>query len=207
MLEIDKKLGGTTPFDIIIDKPLASDDKIIVDDDFEIDELSELLGDEEEEIKGYWLSNPKFKEIVKIHNYLDSQPETGKVLSIATLYKLAIGLNNDEPLSDLQVGAIKSYLSDEVRKVLLDPYLSQDETQTRITLRIIDSDKNLNRKEFIERVDNFLLEEMKYSKERFNTTNMLVLYNNMLQSLFSSQIQTIGFVFISIMLMFTILFR
>ena len=207
MLEIDKKLGGTTPFDIIIDKPLASDDKIIVDDDFEIDELSELLGDEEEEIKGYWLSNPKFKEIVKIHNYLDSQPETGKVLSIATLYKLAIGLNNDEPLSDLQVGAIKSSLSDEVRKVLLDPYLSQDETQTRITLRIIDSDKNLNRKEFIERVDNFLLEEMKYSKERFNTTNMLVLYNNMLQSLFSSQIQTIGFVFISIMLMFTILFR
>ena len=207
MLEIDKKLGGTTPFDIIIDKPLASDDKIIVDDDFEIDELSELLGDEEEEIKGYWLSNPKFKEIVKIHNYLDSQPETGKVLSIATLYKLAIGLNNDEPLSDLQVGAIKSSLSDEVRKVLLDPYLSQDETQTRITLRIIDSDKNLNRKEFIERVDNFLLEKMKYSKERFNTTNMLVLYNNMLQSLFSSQIQTIGFVFISIMLMFTILFR
>ena len=207
MLEIDKKLGGTTPFDIIIDKPLASDDKIIVDDDFEIDELSELLGDEEEEIKGYWLSNPKFKEIVKIHNYLDSQPETGKVLSIATLYKLAIGLNNDEPLSDLQVGAIKSSLSDEVRKVLLDPYLSQDETQTRITLRIIDSDKNLNRKEFIERVDNFLLEEMKYSKERFTTTNMLVLYNNMLQSLFSSQIQTIGFVFISIMLMFTILFR
>ena len=207
MLEIDKKLGGTTPFDIIIDKPLASDDKIIVDDDFEIDELSELLGDEEEEIKGYWLSNPKFKEIVKIHNYLDSQPETGKVLSIATLYKLAIGLNNDEPLSDLQVGAIKSSLSDEVRKVLLDPYLSQDETQTRITLRIIDSDKNLNRKEFIERVDNFLLEEMKYSEERFNTTNMLVLYNNMLQSLFSSQIQTIGFVFISIMLMFTILFR
>ena len=207
MLEIDKKLGGTTPFDIIIDKPLASDDKIIVDDDFEIDELSELLGDEEEEIKGYWLSNPKFKEIVKIHNYLDSQPETGKVLSIATLYKLAIGLNNDEPLSDLQVGAIKSSLSEEVRKVLLDPYLSQDETQTRITLRIIDSDKNLNRKEFIERVENFLSEEMQYPKERFNTTNMLVLYNNMLQSLFSSQIQTIGFVFISIMLMFTILFR
>jgi predicted RND superfamily exporter protein len=74
-------------------------------------------------------------------------------------------------------------------------------------IRIIDSNKNLNRKEFIERVENFLSEEMQYPKERFNTTNMLVLYNNMLQSLFSSQIQTIGFVFISIMLMFTILFR
>jgi hypothetical protein len=208
MLEIDNKLGGTTPFDIIIDKPFTSNDEIIEsDDDFEIDELSELLGDEEEEIKGYWLSNPKFKEIVKIHDYLDSQPETGKVLSLATLYKLAIGLNDDDPLSDLQVGAIKSSLSEEVRKVLLDPYLSKDETQTRITLRIIDSNKNLNRKEFIERVENFLSEEMQYPKERFNTTNMLVLYNNMLQSLFSSQIQTIGFVFISIMLMFTILFR
>ena len=208
MLEIDKKLGGTTPFDIIIDKPFAPDDEIIdSDDDFEFDELSELLGDDEEEIKGYWLSNPKFKEIVKIHDYLDSQPETGKVLSLATLYKLAIGLNDDEPLSDLQIGAIKSSLSEEVKKVLLNPYLSQDETQTRITLRIIDSDKNLNRKEFIERVENFLSEEMQYPQERFNTTNMLVLYNNMLQSLFSSQIQTIGFVFISIMFMFTILFR
>ena len=207
MLEIDKKLGGTTPFDIIIDKPINYDDDFEDNDDFEIDELSELLGDNEEEIKGYWLSNPKFKEIVKIHDYLDSQPETGKVLSLATLYKLAIGLNDDEPLSDLQIGAIKSSLSEEVRKVLLDPYLSQDETQTRITLRIIDSDENLNRKEFIERVENFLSEEMQYPQERFNTTNMLVLYNNMLQSLFSSQIQTIGFVFISIMFMFTILFR
>ena len=124
-LEIDKKLGGTTPFDIIIDKPINYDDDFEDNDDFEIDELSELLGDNEEEIKGYWLSNPKFKEIVKIHDYLDSQPETGKVLSLATLYKLAIGLNDDEPLSDLQIGAIKSSLSEEVRKVLLDPYLSQ----------------------------------------------------------------------------------
>jgi predicted RND superfamily exporter protein len=209
MLEIDKKLGGTTPFDIIIDKPkLALDEKIIgeQDDDMEFDELSELFG-EEEEISGYWLSKPKFKEIEKIHDYLESQPETGKVLSLATLYKLAIGLNDDEPLSDLQIGAIKDSLSDEVKDVLFDPYLSEDETQTRITLRMIDSNENLNRKEFIERVENFLSSEMSYSSDRFNTTNMLVLYNNMLQSLFSSQIQTIGFVFISIMLMFIILFR
>jgi len=211
MLEIDKKLGGTTPFDIIIDKP--KEDKIDIDENIddnefsEFDDLSELLGDDDEEIEGYWLSNPKFKEILKIHEYLESQPETGKVLSIATLYKLAIGLNDDEPLSDLQVGAIKSSLSQDVREVLLDPYLSADETQTRITLRVIDSDKKLNRKEFINRVENFLLEKMNYEKERFNTTNMLVLYNNMLQSLFSSQIQTIGFVFISIMFMFIILFR
>jgi predicted RND superfamily exporter protein len=209
MLEIDKKLGGTTPFDIIINKPkLALDEKIIdeQDDDMEFDELSELFG-EEDEISGYWLSKPKFKEIEKIHDYLESQPETGKVLSLATLYKLAIGLNDDEPLSDLQIGAIKDSLSDEVKDVLFDPYLSEDETQTRITLRMIDSNENLNRKEFIERVENFLSSEMSYSSDRFNTTNMLVLYNNMLQSLFSSQIQTIGFVFISIMLMFIILFR
>ena len=100
------------------------------------------------------------------------------------MYKLAIGLNDDEPLSDLQVGAIKDSLSPEVKKVLLDPYLSDDETQTRITLRVIDSDKRLNRKEFIERVESFLQNEMGYEENRFNTTNMLVLYNNMLQSLF-----------------------
>ena len=211
MLEIDKKLGGTTPLDIIIDKPQKneiSDEIIKGSDDEDFDELAELLGDEtENKPSGYWLSKPKFKEIEKIHDYLEEQPETGKVLSIATLYKLAIGLNDDEPLSDLQVGAIKDSLSPEVKKVLLDPYLSDDETQTRITLRVIDSDEKLNRKEFIERVENYLSEEIGYEKSRFNTTNMLVLYNNMLQSLFSSQIQTIGFVFISIMLMFIILFR
>ena len=208
MLEIDKQLGGTTPFDIIIDKPIKEDSEA---NDFELDEdfddLSELLGDNNEEIQGYWLTNPKLKEIEKIHNFLEAQPETGKVLSIATLYKLAKGLNDDEPLSDLQVGAIKDSLSIDVKKVLLEPYLSENEEQTRITLRVIDSDKNLNRKEFIQRVEKFLSEEMGYASESFNTTNMLVLYNNMLQSLFSSQIQTIGFVFISIMFMFIVLFR
>ena len=207
MLEIDKKLGGTTPFDIIIDRPIkenSEESNFDLDEDF--DDLSELLGDEEE-IKGYWLTNPKLKEIEKIHNFLESQPETGKVLSIATLYKLAKGLNDNEPLSDLQVGAIKDSLSSDVKKVLLDPYLSENEEQTRITLRVIDSDKNLNRKEFIQRVENYLSKEMGIAEERFNTTNMLVLYNNMLQSLFSSQIQTIGFVFISIMFMFVVLFR
>ena len=208
MLEIDKQLGGTTPLDIIIDKPIRED---IEANDFELDEdfddLSELLGDNNEEIQGYWLTNPKLKEIEKIHNFLEAQPETGKVLSIATLYKLAKGLNDDEPLSDLQVGAIKDSLSSDVKKVLLEPYLSENEEQTRITLRVIDSDKNLNRKEFIQRVEKFLSEEMGYASESFNTTNMLVLYNNMLQSLFSSQIQTIGFVFISIMFMFIVLFR
>ena len=211
MLEIDKKLGGTTPLDIIIDKPIKnhSDDEFNLEsDDEDFDELAELLGeDPDNKPSGYWLSKPKFEEIEKIHDYLEAQPESGKVLSIATLYKLAIGLNDDEPLSDLQVGAIKDSLSPEVKKVLLDPYLSDDETQTRITLRVIDSDKRLNRKEFIERVESFLQNEMGYEEDRFNTTNMLVLYNNMLQSLFSSQIQTIGFVFISIMIMFVILFR
>ena len=211
MLEIDKQLGGTTPFDIIIDKPLrkiSEENSQDLDDDLDedFDDLSELLGDEKE-ITGYWLSNPKLKEIEKIHNFLESQPETGKVLSLATLYKLAKGLNDNEPLSDLQVGAIKDSLSNDVKKVLLDPYLSENEEQTRITLRVIDSDKRLNRKEFIQRVENYLSEEMGYVEERFNTTNMLVLYNNMLQSLFSSQIQTIGFVFISIMFMFLVLFR
>ena len=208
MLEIDKQLGGTTPFDIIIDKPIREDSEA---NDFELDEdfddLSELLGDNNEEIQGYWLTNPKLKEIEKIHNFLEAQPETGKVLSIATLYKLAKGLNDDEPLSDLQVGAIKDSLSSDVKKVLLEPCLSENEEQTRITLRVIGSDKNLNRKEFIQRVEKFLSEEMGYASESFNTTNMLVLYNNMLQSLFSSQIQTIGFVFISIMFMFIVLFR
>ena len=86
-----------------------------IDDDF--DELAELLGEEDDnKAAGYWLSKPKLEEIQKIHDYLEQQPEAGKILSIATLYKLAIGLNDDEPLSDLQVGAIKDSLSPDVNQ-------------------------------------------------------------------------------------------
>ena len=196
MLEIDKQLGGTTPLDIIIDKPIRED---IEANDFELDEdfddLSELLGDNNEELPGHWLTNPTLKDIETLHTFLEAQPDTGKVLSIDTLYKLAKGLNDDEPLSDLQVGAIKDSLSSDVKKVLLEPYLSENEEQTRITLRVIDSDKNLNRKEFIQRVEN-VSEEMGYTSGSFNTTNMLVLYHNMLQSLFSSQYKQLDLFFI-----------
>tara|TARA_B100000287_G_C20671982_1_gene793739 strand:+ start:2758 stop:5277 length:2520 start_codon:yes stop_codon:yes gene_type:complete len=212
MLEIDKKLGGTTPFDIILNPPrsyldLSKEMKDSEDDDL-FDELSDALGDEgKDKNTSYWLNNPKLLEITKIHDYLESLPEVGKVLSLSTIYKLGRGLNNNESLSDLQVGALQDAVSEDVSNVLIRPYLSEDGNQARITLRIIDSDEKLNRNSFIDKINKFLKNEMKYDESEFRTTNMLVLYNNMLQSLFDSQIQTIGFVFISILIMFIILFR
>jgi hypothetical protein len=48
---------------------------------------------------------------------------------------------------------------------------------------------------------------MGLQNEQVHLTGMLVLYNNMLQSLFHSQIQTVGVVFLAIMLMFVVSFR
>ena len=155
MLEIDKKLGGTTPFDIILNPPrsyidLSEEIKDSEDDDL-FDELSDALGDEAKDRNtSYWLNNPKLLEITKIHDYLESLPEVGKVLSLSTIYKLGRGLNNNESLSDLQVGALQDAVSDDVHDVLIRPYLSEDGSQARITLRIIDSDKELNRNSLVE---------------------------------------------------------
>ena len=207
MLEIDQKLGGTTPFDIIIKAPDSYLNSVIDQEEDDLfGELSEALGDENINTQSYWLTIPKIKEIKKIHYYLESLDETGKVLSISTLTDLVTDLNGG-PLSDLQIGAIRSAVSDQVNEVLLKPYLSDDGNEIRISLRVIDSNKQLKRKDFIEQVEGFLLKDMGYQQDQFRTSNMLVLYNNMLQSLFSSQIQTIGFVFISILIMFIFLFK
>lgn len=207
MLEIDQKLGGTTPFDIIIKAPDSYLNSVIDQEEDDLfGELSEALGDENTNTQSYWLTIPKIKEIKKIHYYLESLDETGKVLSISTLTDLVADLNGG-PLSDLQIGAIRSAVSDQVNEVLLKPYLSDDGNEIRISLRVIDSNKQLKRKDFIEQVEGFLLKDMGYQQDQFRTSNMLVLYNNMLQSLFSSQIQTIGFVFISILIMFIFLFK
>lgn len=207
MLEIDQKLGGTTPFDIIIKAPDSYLNSVIDQEEDDLfGELSEALGDENINTQSYWLTIPKIKEIKKIHYYLESLDETGKVLSISTLTDLVTDLNGG-PLSDLQIGAIRSAVSDQVNEVLLKPYLSDDGNEIRISLRVIDSNKQLKRKDFIEQVEGFLLHDMGYQPDQFRTSNMLVLYNNMLQSLFSSQIQTIGFVFISILIMFIFLFK
>ena len=210
MLEIDRKLGGTTPFDIVIKAPDTTDTAETpaqenIEQSLDEDFLFDYLGDEQS-LENYWISPTKIQEIKRIHNYFNEKPEVGKVLSLATLAELAEILNNGKPLNDFEVTFLGKLLPDDIKKVLYSPYISEDGNEIRISMRVIDSDKNLKRKELIEESRQQLL-DFGYSEDRFRLSGMLVLYNNMLQSLYQSQILTLGMVLIVIFLMFVVLFK
>ena len=208
MLEIDRHLGGTTPLDIL----LEADPEALVEEEeeFEGDFYGDLEDEGEESPPGYWFNPLRLGELRQLHEWLDAQPEIGKVLSLDTLIRMAESINDGEPLDDLKISLFREGLSrlpEDMRDVLLRPFLSEDGNRLRVQLRVIDSDTALRRAELIERVDAFLAEEMAYDESRSRQSGLLVLYNNVLQSLFASQIQTIGFVFLSILAMFLVLFR
>ncbi len=209
MLEIDRHLGGTTTLDIILEAD--PDWQPVFEDEFaEEDDFYAEFGDVEEEPESYWFNTLRLQELRRIHDWLEAQPETGKVLSLDTIIRMAESVNDGEPLDDLKIGLLReglSHLDEDMQDVLVSPYLSQDGNTLRIQLRVIDSDPELRRAELLERVETFLREEMSYGEDRFRLSGLLVLYNNMLQSLFASQIQTIGFVFLAILGMFLVLFR
>ena len=208
MLTIDRKLGGTTPADLILKAPpVTATDPVDMEseDEFLDDYFSDNALDQTNN-KNYWLSPTKFEQIKQIHDYLEAHSETGKILSLATIIRLAESLNNGKALGDLEAALLPRLLPQHIRTILLDPYLSDDGNELRFNMRIIDSDKTLERNEFIQRVNDDI-RQMGYSSEEFRLTGMLVLYNNMLQSLYESQILTLGSVFLAITLMFILLFR
>jgi len=206
---IDRKLGGTTPLDVIIDAP---DDFFQPDEDTD-DEL--FMDDFDREFEGsagftatsYWFNTYQLEQAGLIHNYLDGLPETGKVLSISTAMHMLDTLNEGKPVDNFFLSIFYKRIPDEFRESLLSPYLSEDGHQLRYSIRVFESDPSLRREELLQKIQYHLTNEIGLDKEQVHVTGMLVLYNNMLQSLFHSQIQTLGAVFLAIMLMFVISFR
>lgn len=154
----------------------------------------------------YWFTAAGLSDIEALHDYLNSLSEVGKVQSLATAYKVARDINGSD-LNDFELAILRQALPQEINSFLVDPYLSAKHDQVRISMRIIESDPNLQRAKLIEKIREHATTELGFSEEQIHFTGMLVLYNNMLQSLFSSQIVTIGAVFIGILLMFLLLFR
>ena len=108
---------------------------------------------------------------------------------------------------DFELAILRKTMPDVMQKALVTPYLSDDANQVRLVMRVIDSNKELRRSELIERIRLHLINELGFAEEQVHMTGMLVLYNNMLQRLFSSQVLTFGAVMMAIMLMFIVLFR
>ncbi|MFC1521652.1 RND family transporter [Elusimicrobiota bacterium] len=206
---IDQKLGGTTPLDVIIDfkkdtKETSPEPESAADDEFDMfEEFEEEAGDSQK----YWFTSAKLEKIERVHNYMEGLEATGKVLSLATLWKIALRINNNSPLDDFTLALLFSQMPERFKKVAVNPYVSVEHDQARITVRIKDSMKSLRRNAFLNQVRSDLKEKLGLKEDEFRLTGLMVLYNNMLQSLFNSQIRTIGYTVVALMLMFIVLFR
>lgn len=163
--------------------------------------------DGDDDPKKYWFTSDKVERIRALHNYLDAQPETGKVISLATMVSIAESFNDSEPLSNLQLALLYSVIPAEFRALVIDPYVSVEHNQARINVRILDSMDGLKRDALLQRIQTDAVEQLGFEPDEVQLSGMMVLYNNMLQSLFDSQIKTLGAVFAGIMLMFLLLFR
>ena len=201
---IDEELGGTTPLNIIlkfpsnIEKPKSEND--------EFDEWEEDNESDHDDKSKYWFTRDKINKIIKVHDYLDSLPEIGKVLSFGSILRVAEELNNKE-LQSLEIAVLYSKIPDEIKTEIISPYISVEKDEARISVRIKDSLKDLRRDDLIKKINSELNTKLGLEKEEYKLVGVLVLFNNLLQSLFKSQILTLGIVILGIFLMFYILFR
>lgn len=207
---IDRDLGGTIPLEIIIDAApeqalMLDDDPLAGPDPFAAGDPFASPGQTGSQ-RSAWFHRNGLDQLEAINDWLDRLPETGKVLSPATLYKTVRELM-DGHVDDIQLALVQQSLPDTVRKALLDPYLNEDNREARFVLRVMETSRTLNRNDLLQQIHEKLTTDFGLPPERVHITGMLVLYNNMLQSLFRSQILTLGFVFVAILLMFMVLFR
>lgn len=220
METIDSELGGTIPLDIILDlpkeKPVAAK-TAAVENDFSNDFANDFSDDFGDDFGGdfggggsgasqsEWFTVAGMKRVQSVHDYVDSLPETGKVLSLATFYDvMQIVMGN---VDDLQLALAQRSLPESITSILVDPYLSAEVDQVRISVRVKETSRELHRQQLLTDIRAHLIDDLGFEPEQVHLTGMLVLYNNMLQSLFTSQIMTLSAVFVAILAMFVLLFR
>ena len=218
MYLMDRKLGGTIPLDVVIDAPadFLKEKKKPLDkekgdapregdeepwDDADFEGEAGITG------TSYWFNAFKVDEVNAIQSFLDGIPETGKVLSLSTTMEVLKQINDGKLPDNFTLSLIYKRLPNEVKESLIAPYLSPDGNQLRFEVRVYESDVNLKRQALLKKIRSHLTGELGLSNQQVHLSGMLVLYNNMLQSLFRSQILTLGAVFLAILLMFVALFR
>ena len=203
MVVIDRELGGTTPLDVVLDPPQW----FIEEQEAWAEEDLPDLGGGGLTAESYWYNAHNLRQVAEVHDYLDAQPETGKVLSMATTVRMLAILNGGQWPGDFVLALIQRMAPEQIRETLFDPYMADDGNQVRFSVRVIDSDPDLRRDAFLERIRTDLVEELELEPQQVHVTGMMVLYNNVMQSLFRSQAATLGVVFVAIALMFLLLFR
>ena len=200
---IDDQLGGTTPLDVVLKFPTNNNSET---KDEEFSEWEEDAPSSKDDPSKYWFTRNKIDKILKVHDYLDSLPEIGKVISFGSIVRVVEDLTGDK-LETLEAGVLYSKIPDEIKREIISPYISVKDNEARISVRIKDSLKNLRRNDLIKKINTELKSKVGLAEEEYKLAGVLILFNNLLQSLFKSQILTLGVVMLGISFMFLILFR
>ena len=194
---IDEELGGTTPLNVIIKFPKKSEE----------DDLDDDWGEEDEDDSKYWFTRDKIDKITLVHDYLENIDSIGKVISFASIVRVAEDLTGGKKLEGLEMGVLYTKIPNTIKKEIIDPYVSIKNNEARIGLRVLDSKEDLRRNDLIKKINNDLEKKLGLNRDEYKLAGVLILFNNLLQSLFKSQILTLGVVMAGITLMFLILFR
>jgi predicted RND superfamily exporter protein len=206
---IDRSLGGTTPLDVVLDFPPKQASQTAVADANSNDGSFEEFGEFEKQASDpkYWFTPEKMDRIKAVHDYLDGLPQTGKVLSIVTLVRMVESANGGKPLDNVEMALLFEKIPDRLREMLVKPYVSVENNQVRLSVRVRDSDRSLKRNDLLKKIQNDLQSRFAFAPGQVHLAGALVLYNNMLQSLYTSQIVTMGVVMLALTVVFVILFR
>ena len=197
---IDDKLGGTTPLDIIIN--FDREDEANINDSDEFFDFGI-----EYDPADYWFPKEKIDTIKKLHDHLEQYPFAGKVLSLASVVRTAEKLNSNNEFDTLELSILYKKLPSELKKQIISPYVLISENQARIAMRIVDTHPKLIRADFISDLQSYIDESFSSNTVSASINGILILYNNMLQSLFESQIKSLSIVLLGIFLMLFFLFR
>jgi len=197
MQYIDEHLGGTVPFEVIVKFEPYETEEIDEDDPFYF---------EDEFPEKYWFTPDKLKMLRELHLYLEEMPQTGKVISLATLDKVARDHNDGNPLDALQLAVVLEVLPATIREQLIDPYADPASGEMRISGRIKESGALFSREKMVQQIHQFG-QGLGFSEKDVQVTGMMVLFNNMLKQLFDSQTSTLAYVLLATLAMFALLVR
>lgn len=222
---VDRQLGGTTPLDVVIDfEPTAASAAPPMpkgnSEDSVFDQFEELDKPTSGSKEKYWFTPEKMARIAAVHDYLDRLPETGKVLSVVTLVRMIERVNDGKPLDNVELALLFDQIPNRLKEILVAPYVSVAHNQVRLAVRIRDTRPGLQRNELLQKIRADLTGKLESGTsgggsrtweplrpEQVHLAGILVLYNNMLQSLYTSQIATMGFATLFLMGTFVVVFR
>jgi predicted RND superfamily exporter protein len=217
MKVIDTQLGGTTPLEIILDRSAIEADFAFIEEESEEDEWEDEFesddagantkGEDEAETPRLWMTSHGINKLHRVQNFLDDMTMTGKVLSLAAGLQIVEQINGNQRLSDFELNLLQKKIPEDLQAQVIAPFYDRENDEVRFLIRVKETDPDLNRNKLIADISQFLKDELKFPEDSYHFTGMLILYNNMLESLFKSQILTLGVVFGIILLMFIVLFQ